>query len=436
MSKRIPTAGLAAFLVAFVVSGVAFVLFNSAFGGPGGSLSKPYELTTRVADSQQLVVKSLVMVRGVQIGEVTKVDARTDGARVTFSIDERYRPLRRGASVRIGARTAFGEAYLRIDRGPAGASPLRGGSVLPARATVDPDEALQVFGPGTRRHLQSWLAETGRALRAPDAPDRLRGVVDGSTRTLGELRRTLDELRGQERPIAELVRSSATVVDALGERQRSLGRVVRAADVTLGALGTRTSALTAGVTELRRITVTGQRTLDAVPGLLRDAGPVVEDSVAAARALRPALERLPATARDLAGLARRVPGLTTASLPALREADPGIRALTPVARWLDPTLRNLVPLAQWLGPRAIGYTSVLALISSAAASGDREGKWLRLFMFPEPVGTVGLPEVGICGGGTVQPRNCSNAYPLPGDSTANRRYVAGSFPRLLPYPRP
>ena len=111
MSTRLPLGNLVVLLIAAVAAVVVFVLLNTAFGGPGSQLASQggstYELTLRLANSGQLLPKSLVMVNGLRVGEVTNIGsdfevsigdaadiiAELMGRKISIRVDEeRLRP--------------------------------------------------------------------------------------------------------------------------------------------------------------------------------------------------------------------------------------------------------------------------------------------------------------------------------------------------------
>ena len=103
MNRHVPVSGVVVLGVISLVSVLAFLLFNQAFGGPGSQVGQTgYELTVKMHDTGQLLQKSLVMVNGVKVGEVTKVETDQDGSKVTFTVNEDYRPVRRGGTATLG----------------------------------------------------------------------------------------------------------------------------------------------------------------------------------------------------------------------------------------------------------------------------------------------------------------------------------------------
>lgn len=441
MSTRVPIRALVVLLVAGVLAVIVFLGLNAAFAGPGSNLvdrsRNDYRLTLRLAGSGQLLTKSLVMVNGLQVGEVTAIKAGRRGAQVTFTVDPKFRPVRRGAWGQVGWRTAFGEAYIRLDRGPANAPALHDGAVLPSRPHVLPDATLEVFDGPSRRHLQRWVGEVGTAVSGPNASGDLRDAIDAMDTGVKHLHRLTGELRGQEDDLAAVVDDGATLVDTLAAHEQSLRTIVDAGGTTLAALRGRTAALQDGLAQLPVLTREAGATIDALPPLLRDAGPTVDDAYKAAQAARPALAQAPAAVKQLTGLTRKLPALTRDAVPALREAQPVVKGLAPAANWLVPALRNILPLAQWLEPRATAYATTFANLASATAHGDSDGKWLRLWLTLDLDGTYGHDMTKHCGKVDNGPGGaCTNPYPQPGTATDNQPYVPGSYQRLLPAPAP
>lgn len=436
MNRRVPARGIVVLAVISAVAIIAFVVFNQAFGGPGSQVGQSgYKLTVHMDESGQLLPKSLVMVNGVKVGEVTEVDAGVDGADVTFTVEPEFRPVRQGGTAQLGRRTAFGEAYVRLSRGPKGAAALASGAKVPALPTVDPDEALQIVGPGTREHLRNTIQTINEGIDGGDDPSKLRNTLASTTDVVMELRRLTKILDGQGDTVAGLIANGSTLAQALGQREATLRSIVADGQTTLQAFSSRTQALQEGITETRRLTTAAGVTVDNLPGLVDDTRPVVRDLSAATTDLKPVFDRLGPTVRSAAGVIDGLPQLSDAAVPALKDATPLVQQLEPLSAWLVPTLRNIIPLANWLAPRSNGYAAMFAHLASATASGDKDGAWLRVFLMIDPVLSFGRKAECVtpkpAGGGA-----CTNAYPAPNDALDNQPATPGNFPRLQPAPAP
>lgn len=436
MTRHVSVRGVVLLVVITLASFLAFLLFNQAFGGPGSQIGATgYELTVEMDETGQLLQKSLVMVNGVRVGEVTKVESDQTGARVTFTVDPEHRPVRQGGTASLGTRTAFGEAYLRLSRGPQDAPELPSGSRLPSGDFVGPDEALEAFGPATREHLRSTLQTVDEGLNQANDPEALRSTLSAVNATVRDLRTLTKELAGQENEVAGLISNGSTIARALGEREATLRAIVGDGRTTMNALARRTDRVEEGIAETRRLTSSAAVTVGDLPGLVDVTRPVVRDLSAATKDLVPVFDRLGPTVRSAAGVIDGLPGLAEAATPTLRDAKPLVNQLEPLAGWLVPTLRNLQPLADWLAPRANGYAAVFANLASATASGDSDGAWLRLWLLIDPIISFGRQQECVrpkpAGGGT-----CMNPYPRPNDAVDNQPFQPGDYPKLQPAPAP
>lgn len=437
MSRQVSVGGVVLVLLMIAVTGLTFLLFNRAFGGPGGRVGESrYEVTVVMDQTGQLLERSLVMIKGVPVGEVTKVDGTPERTEVTLSVKPEYAPLRQGAHIRLGTRTAFGEAYLRLDRGRPGGAPLPSGSTIANVDTVESDEALNVLGPKTRENAASLLRTTERGIARGDDPERLRATIAEITSTVRQVRRLTRALDGQETELARLVGDGSTLVDALAQRDAELRAIVTDGNTTMQALADRTGQLEAAVTEASLTVAAADDVLTELPGLMSDAQPAITDLSAAARELRPVIDRFGPTVRAAGGFVDSLPKLADAAVPALKEAEPVIAALPGVSSWLVPALRNLIPMMEFLRPRARDYAAAFANVASATNSGDSDGPWVRAFPSIDPV-EAATRQTRCDPGGTGSWGNvCVNPYPDPGDALDPKPARERQFPRLLPYPEP
>lgn len=437
MSREVSVRGVVLVLVLIAVTGLSFLLFNRAFGGPAGRIGESrYEVTVVMDQTGQLLERSLVMVKGVPVGEVTEVDGTPQRTEVTLTVKPEYAPLRQGAHIRLGTRTAFGEAYLRLDRGRPGGEPLPSGSTIANVDTVETDEALNVLGPKTRENAASLLGTVDRGIARGDDPERLRATIAEIRTTVRQVRRLTRALDGQETELASLVADGSTLVDVLAQRDRQLRSIVTDGNTTMQALADRSGQLEAAVTEASLTVAAADDVLTELPGLLDDAEPAVADLAAAARELRPVIDQVGPTVRAAGGLIDSLPKLADAAVPALKEAEPNIAVLPEVSSWLVPALRNLIPMMGWLRPRARDYAAAFANVASATNSGDSTGPWVRAFPALDPVEITTRPTRCAPEDSGRWGNVCSNPYPEPGDALDPQPAKERPFPRLLPYPEP
>lgn len=448
MSRHLPAAAALAVGATVAIAIAVFLVFNASFGGPspvgGGSR---YRIVADVPDAQNLIGKSLVLIRGVRVGEAEGVRLAGGKVRLTLAVDPDSTVVHRDATVQVAHRTLFGEAYVRLDPGRPGAGRLPSGSVLPARAVIPAvglDEALTALDRPTRARVSS-LARTGATVAADrrSTPRLNRSLVELS-RLLVAFRRMNGELTGQEANLRGFVANTTSLAGRLASRERAIRSLVADGRATLEATTADAGDLRDGVGEAGRLLVTARTALSDLRPLIAKATPVIDGLTAAAPDVRRAVDRLPASSRALRATLAALPAFTAAAAPALRSVRalgrPAQRALVA----LEPTLRNLVPVLRYVGPYGRDVVGFFGVGAGALRRLDRNGStvgpdipfvktlgdWYDNCVDPDPcaygrfnVGPVASLPVGVK----------SNPYPRPGDTTTP---WSGTYPRLKPEPPP
>ena len=413
-------------LVLFAVVGVVLLLVMTArFGGPSLRVGEPFALRADVRDSEGLSVRSDVLYRGVRVGRVAGISRRGGVARVRLVLTDDAAVPRRGAWVSVGSKTLLGEAYVDLHAGARGAARLPSGARVPARASVEIDEALGALGAPARADLRALLGEAGTGAVDPATAGRVSDTIAELRRTVGELHALEGTLDGQEDDLAQTVRGGRVVVGALAEHEDALRALTRGGERTLSALTRRDGALHATTAELPRLLTTARATLTAARPLVREARPAVADLRAAAPPLAGALDAVPPAARDLRVVLARAATLRRAAVPVLARARPVLAAAAPVARRLGPAMRNVVTMARYFEPRKNTIAAWFSNTASLGDNGDAKGKWARFFIFADPAtATGGRTTLG------------ENAYTRPDDAAHNAPYRPGDYPRLTAAPIP
>lgn len=431
MRTDVPRGRLSAFLLAMVLAIGLFLYLNSTFGGPtllpGGGA--PYELRASFPDSQNIVTKSLVMYRGFQIGDVDAVSIVHARAEVTFTIFGKYAPLPQGTMAQIDHRTFLQEAFVNIFP-PAGRShgTLRNGSLVPSIPTVEPDDALQVFDPETRRLLDQGTSALARGLRSPEAAQELSGTITGLDGVLAGIHGITGALHGQEADIASLMTSSATVLGAVAAQQQQLGTLIGSGRVVAQTFAAQNDAFASGVDQLNGLLQETQTVLPRLRPLAAQATPVLQQAASTARELRPGLASLAPVIADVRSTSLALDPSARAAVPALVATLSAARALTPLARELTPALADLVPLMGYMRSQLSGFESFIGNVAATVDHGDNLGPWLQGFV---DVTTGGL--IGGDAGCKSTLGLCVNPYPKPGDAYDPQPFQPGSYPQLKPY---
>jgi phospholipid/cholesterol/gamma-HCH transport system substrate-binding protein len=426
-------------LVMAVAAVATFIYLNLSFEGPSvirSLVGSGYTVETKIRDTEAIPTKQPVLIRGLEVGHVTKTSYDYDSQRATieFTVDDRYAPLHRDATVAVGERTLLGDAYLRLDPGTDGAPEVDSGGEVRSVPSVDFDEAFEFLDQRGRRHVKSILDELADATRDERGPERLNSTVGELTRTTTELRILTDTLNGQEGQIAGLVRDSATVLGELGRREAALRAIVSSGRTTLDALAANTASLDRGLAELPRVLDAGRRVLADSRPLLDQAGPLVRELRRAAPELRPVIADLPSITADTVDV---VSGLS--GVPSLRRTLEVVKLIGPSVPGIEAATRNLAPLLDYTASRAKSIGAFFANFASVTAHGDSVGKWARFGIILEsgefddqPTPATCRPEDDVAPNAGL----CHNAYPSVDDPLDNEPYTPGSYPRQRPFDAP
>lgn len=430
MRTEIPRARLVVFLLAALAAVGLFLYLNTTFGGPtliptGGS---SYELKASFADSQNLVRKSLVMYRGFQIGYVDSVNIVHARAQVTFTIDSRYEPLPAGTIVQVDHRTFLQEPFVNVYPGSVRGSRLASGSTVGSIPTVEPDDALQVFDPETRRLLDEGTQSLARGLRAPNAGDEVNGTIGGLDEVLASIRRVATTLHGQERDISALVTSSATVLDAIASQQSELTQLIGSGRTVAQTFAAQASAFGTGVDQLNGLLATAQKVLPDARPFLGRATPALQHLAATANVLEPAIATLQPAVRAAREISVELDPSARAAVPAFVAILADERWLAPLAVGVRPTVENLVPVMGYIKSQLRGWEAMIANLADSLDHGDSQGPWLQGFLDLTVGGVTG--SVAPCSSPLGL---CVNPYPEPGDAANPQPYGKGQFPRLGPW---
>jgi phospholipid/cholesterol/gamma-HCH transport system substrate-binding protein len=325
------SAGLGPFpagLLAIVIIGVAsFFAFTKA-----NPFHDPFKLRAEFETANNLKANSPVRIAGVDVGKVTKVEAKDDGsghAMVEFEVDERGLPIHKDAELKVRPRIFLeGNFFLDVRTGSPSAPKLEDGDTVGIEQTAAPvqfGQLLTALQSDTRKDLQDFLKEYSTALD--------KGGARGFNRSIryweGAYKNT-----------------SLANIAFLGTRPGDLGRVLRGQQQLAEALARDPEALKGLVTNFNRTAaafaredVALARTIPALRGVLATGRPALDSLNAALPSLRAfSIEALP-------GVRSSGPAID-ASLPTVRQLR---RLFTPaelrgLVRDLRPTIPDLARL--------------------------------------------------------------------------------------------
>lgn len=412
MIKQAPTLPRLLVMVAFALCSFGALLFLwVSFGGGVPGRAQGYRFGVDIPQAAQLTRQADVRISGVNVGKVVALTPqRNTTTRVTIQLQAKYAPIPRAAKATLRAKTLLGETYVELaPHRDAGTGPLPEGGTLAAdavRPSVELDDVLKTFDPGTRAAFRTWQRTQSGALQGHGADlNAALGELPLLVEEVDHLAATLD---AQGSAVKQAVSSTGTVFDALSRRRGDLRRLVTSGDRAFSAIGERNRALAAIFRALPAFEREATATLPQVTALGDRSLPVVRRLQPVATRLAPTLDAADRLSPDLAALMTRLGPVVTASrrgLPAfVRTLDrlPSVlNAFTPATRTINPALRQLST-----GRREI--TSFLGNVTAATNARDRGtgARYVRAAVNYSPQGLAFQSQL------LGQTRR--NAYPVPG----------------------
>ena len=312
-------------IVGVIVLGLgigAYILANQRLRFP--LVEEPfYTVKAELPDAQAVTPGQgqTVVVAGVRVGDIGKVELEDGKAVVTLQLEPKYKGLITDeASALLRAKTGTKDMFLEVD--PGDGKPLPKDGRIPVSNTlpdIDPDEFLAALDSDTRNYLKLLISGAGKGLdgRGTD----LREVL----RRLGPLHKDLARV---SRAVAErrhnlrrLVNRYGLLMAELGKSDKNITRLVRASNVTLGAFADEDQNISALVSKLPGTLNQTASTLGKVDRLADQMSPTFE-------ALRPPF--------------RKLDDANAAVLPFVKEAAPILqKQVRPFVRNTQPFQRNL-----------------------------------------------------------------------------------------------
>ena len=258
-----------------------------------------YRVTAEFRNASQLVGGEQVVVGGVPAGTVEEIELTDDNlARVTFTVDEEYTPLRRGTVATVRSTSLAGIANRRVEltipeAGTAGEEIADGGALDESETVseVDLDEVFNTLKPKTVADLKRVIqgldeAGVGLAKKSNRGFRYLNPLLSTSRQVLGQLNSDREAVR-------RLLVDGSLLSGALAERSGEIPELVANLNVATNAIGRQRAALTSAIEKL--------------PDFLRESNTTFVNLRAAADDLEPLRRRYRAGRRPPRTLLRRVP---------------------------------------------------------------------------------------------------------------------------------
>jgi phospholipid/cholesterol/gamma-HCH transport system substrate-binding protein len=189
--------------VVFLGMVIAFVGYVASLGVRIAPPARRANLSMDVSDISNLEVESNVLLRGVPVGKVSRIDATTSNATIHFYIDDKYR-VPADSVVRLENLSALGESYIELEPRNSGGPVFQDGQRV-APESVKPPGSISELGVSVVRMLnQLDPNQLKRVIGEADAglPDPY-SVLPNLQRASLLLRNTTADLNGQGKKVLE-----------------------------------------------------------------------------------------------------------------------------------------------------------------------------------------------------------------------------------------
>ena len=359
--------------------------------------SKGYEVKATFENAATLRPTSPVRIAGVNVGEVTSVEAQGDGVEVTFTVSEEGRPIHTDATIEIRPRLFLeGNFFLDVNPGSPSAPELDSGGEIPVTQTataVQIDEVLTSLQSPQRRGLQRALEGFGTALtyeptpadditQDPDVHGKTAAeALNQSLRYGGDAGRDIsivnEALLGvDEHDLSGLIEAQRAVFSKLDGHESQLQELITNFNVFAGALADESANLSETIAEL---------------------APTVEEAEPSLAAVSDALPAFRALAIELTPSVRELPATIDAANPWLDQVDPLLRSseLGGLSRLLKNASPGLAARRRLLEGvlRPAGRPQPLRLDQPDPGRGHRDRRQRR--RLPVRQRRAGLPDRGL-----------------------------------------
>jgi phospholipid/cholesterol/gamma-HCH transport system substrate-binding protein len=432
MQKQSPSLLRVLTMVLFAFSCFGLLLFLwLSFGGSIPFKPQSYRIKVAFPEATQLGLQADVRIAGVSVGKVVgkELDSRGGNRTVaTIQLSRHFAPLRSDSRAILRQKTLLGETYVELTPGSKRTPPLkedarlRDGQVEP---TVELDEILGAFDPGTRQAFHIWQQELAKAItnRGQDFSDALGNLPAFSTDASALLR----VLNDQSSDLSRLVRDTGTVFEALSADSTALHDVITNSEDTFHATAAQNQALAETFSIFPTFLRESRLTFAKLQAFALNTDPLIRDLKPVAHDLRPTLHSVRLLAPDLRRLFVNLDPLIKASkkgLPALRDT---LRGLGP-GKLLDatgPFLSQFNPIIQFL-----------ELYQKQVSDFLNHGESALNAKVSSPTGGIGhyLRQIGPLGPETLSVYSSrpnvdrGDSYPTPGFLTGRPYEQFGIFP--------
>jgi phospholipid/cholesterol/gamma-HCH transport system substrate-binding protein len=307
-----------------------------------------YEVKATFANAANISVNSPVRIAGVDVGKVTGTSSDGRTSTVTFTVEDKGRPIHDDAYAQIRPRIFLeGNFFIDLDPGSPSAPEMDSGDTIPVSRTsisVQLDEVLTALQSPVRADLSRLLESFGESLtRKPSAAEDATQLPDAQGKSGAE------GLNYALRHGADAGRYSAQVTNAfLGTEPGDLQRFIGGASRAFGALANREEDLQGLIVNFDVFTGALAAQSANLATTFQRFAPSLRTARTSLVSLNRTLPPLRAYAIELRPAVAELPGWIAAGRPWLRQARPLLsgRELGGLARLLRQATPGLAGAAQ------------------------------------------------------------------------------------------
>jgi phospholipid/cholesterol/gamma-HCH transport system substrate-binding protein len=301
---------------------------------------KPFELKAEFETAQAVTPGQgqTVVVAGVKIGDISKVELQDGKAVVTMDIERKFLPIYRNATALVRPRTGLQDIFIELDPGTKSAGEFKDGDTIALANTapeVNLDQILEALDSDTQAYLRTLIVGVGQGLRGRSKD--LGRVLGGLGPINKQLARLNSEVATRRHNLARLVHNLNVLTGTIGQHGDELAQLVDSSNAALGAIARQDANV--------------QRTVALLPGTLATAHDTLDKTAPFARLLGPTFNNLRPFARNLDRL--------NASVRRVSETKPAVRdQIRPFVRAARQPVRDLKPAAQNLATATPRLTDI------------------------------------------------------------------------------
>lgn len=269
--------------------------------------------------------KHRVLIAGIQVGTVQKVEATPDGraAIITMGIDPVHK-VYQDARIEVRTLSPLNDVDVALASGDPSSGELPEDATLPQSQSsrfIQINEVLDKLDTRSQQAVTSLVSQADIALK--DAPRDLPGGLSAGSQALDKLRPVVQSLQTRRATIEKLVTNLSYLSTTAGKNDQRLASLLDSTHEVLGVLARRDTELS--------------KTLEQLPDLRSDLDRAVNGASDLTTELNPALDAAQAASKELPGAVDR---LTTT----VEQAGPVVRKLKPVVDKARPVISDLRPL--------------------------------------------------------------------------------------------